>query len=80
VLTEESADHMTADVKQLVEDQDTGAQAFRYVRTATNHYSLAFTYECIAASRHTPVDFRMRCWKGYDEDAHWRSNILTMKF
>ena len=50
-LMEEFANHLAADVKQLVEDEDTGAQAFRYVRTGTNHYSLAFTYDCIAWSR-----------------------------
>ena len=47
---EEFADHLVADVKQLVEDEDTGARSFRYVRTGTNHYSFAFTYDCIAWS------------------------------
>ena len=42
---------MAADVKQLVEEEDTGAKSFRYVKTGTNHYSLAFTYDCIAWSR-----------------------------
>ena len=42
---------MAADVKQLVEDQETGAQTYRYIKTGTNHYSLAFTYDCIAWSR-----------------------------
>ena len=32
---------VAADVKQLVEDEDTGAQSYRYVRTGTDHYSLA---------------------------------------
>ena len=41
---------MAADVKQLVEDDATGAKSFRYVRTGTDHYSLAFTYDCIAWS------------------------------
>ena len=50
-LLEEFADHLAADVKQLVEDETTGARSFRYVRTGTNHYSLAFTYDCIAWSR-----------------------------
>ena len=47
----EFAEHLAADVKQLVEDEDTGAQSFRYVRTGTNHFSLAFTYDCIAWAR-----------------------------
>ena len=47
----EFAQHLAADVKQLVEDEDTGAKSFRYVRTGTDHYSLAFTYDCIAWSR-----------------------------
>ncbi len=71
---------VAADVKQLVEDEDTGAQSYRYVRTGTDHYSLAFTYECIAASRYGPSDYRMQCSTGYDEDAHWRDNILNMDF
>lgn len=50
-VLQEFADHLAADVKQLVEDEETGARAFRYVKTGTNHYSLAFTYDCIAATR-----------------------------
>lgn len=50
-LVEEFAEHVASDVKQLVEDQDTGARSYRYVRTGTNHFSLALTYDCIAASR-----------------------------
>ena len=33
----------------VVEDPDTGAQAYRYVRTGPNHFSMAFTYDCIAS-------------------------------
>ncbi len=44
---------LSADVKQFAENEDTGAQAFRYVRIGTDHYSLAFTYDCIAWSRET---------------------------
>lgn len=54
-VIKEFAEHLAADVKQLVEDEDTGAKSFRYVRTGTDHYSLAFTYECIAASRYVPI-------------------------
>ena len=52
-LIEEFASHLGADAKQLVEDETTGAQSYRYVRTATNHFSLAFTYDCIAWSNLT---------------------------
>ena len=48
---QEFAEHLAADVKQLVEDDQTGARSFRYVKTGTNHYSFAFTYDCIAWSR-----------------------------
>ena len=29
-------------------ERDTGAQHYRYLRTGVNHYSLAFTYDCLA--------------------------------
>ncbi len=79
-VIQEFAEHMAADVKQLVEDEDTGAKSFRYVKTGTNHYSLAFTYECIAASRYQPLDLSMYGWVYYDRDEHWRNNILNMRF
>ncbi len=47
----EFASHVSADVKRLVEDEETGAQSYRYIRTRTNHYSLAFAYDCVAWSR-----------------------------
>jgi hypothetical protein len=48
---EEFARHMAADAKQLVEDERTGAQEYKYIRTGPDHYSLAFTYDCIAATK-----------------------------
>ena len=48
---EEFARHLCADAKQLHEDEDTGAQSYRYLKTGENHYSLAFTYDCLAAAR-----------------------------
>jgi hypothetical protein len=42
---------MAADAKRLEEDEDTGAQSYRYIRTGPDHFSLAFTYDCIAAQR-----------------------------
>jgi len=61
-VIQEFAEHMASDVKQLVEDKDTGAKVFRYVRTGTDHYSLAFTYECVAASRYVPIDLSRYGW------------------
>ena len=46
---EEFAAHMANDAKRLEEDEDTGAQSYRYIRTGPDHFSLAFTYECLAA-------------------------------
>jgi hypothetical protein len=61
-VIQEFAQHLAADVKQLIEDEDTGAQTYRYVRTATNHFSLAFTYDCLAATRHVPFDPQLYGW------------------
>ena len=47
----EFASHVSADVKRLVEDEETGAQSYRYIRSGTNHYSFAFAYDCVAWSR-----------------------------
>ena len=41
---------MAADAKVLDEDGETGAKRYRYIRTGADHYSLAFTYDCIAWS------------------------------
>ena len=79
-VVREFAEHLAADVKQLVEDEQTGARSFRYVRTGTNHYSLAFTYDCIAATRYHPIDPSLYGWLYYDEDEHMRNNILNMRF
>jgi len=35
---------MADDAKVLEEDEATGAEKYRYIRTAEDHYSLAFTY------------------------------------
>ncbi len=50
-LLEEFATHLANDAKRLVEDEETGAQSYRYIRTGTDHFSLAFTYDCLAATR-----------------------------
>jgi hypothetical protein len=51
-LVAEFAQHMAANAKTLDEDPDTGAQKYRYIRTGPDHYSLAFTYAWMAASRY----------------------------
>jgi hypothetical protein len=50
-LIEEFAEHLASDAKKLIEDEETGAKSYRYIRTGTNHYSLAFTYDWIASER-----------------------------
>ena len=77
-VIQEFAKHLSSDVKQLIEDEDTGAQQFRYVRTGTNHYSLAFTYDCIGWSRDSCVTGRW--FVGGTEDALDADNMLTAQF
>jgi hypothetical protein len=50
-LLEEFAEHLASDAKKLEEDEETGAKSYKYIRTGTNHYSLAFTYDWIASER-----------------------------
>jgi hypothetical protein len=63
----EFADHLAADVKQLKEDEETGLRSYRYVKTGTNHYSFAFTYDCIAASQDEYIDPNLYGWFGRDD-------------
>ena len=76
-MIQEFAIHLAADVKQLVEDEETGARAYRYVKTGTNHYSFAFTYDCIAWSRESRGPCLIRV--GSPED-RMPPSILTMDF
>ena len=46
---EEFARHMAADAKRLEEDQTTGVQQYRYLKTGVNHLSFAFTYAWLAS-------------------------------
>lgn len=50
-IVEEFARQLAADAKRLEENDETGALTYRYIKTGTNHFSLAFTYDCIAWSR-----------------------------
>ena len=74
----EFATHLTCDVKRLVVDEDTGAQIFKYIRTGTDHYSLAFTYDCIAWSQDRGA--RGTCYVGGPNDPLDPDNLLMMKF
>ena len=47
-IVEEFAKHMASDAKVLDEDADTGAKKYRYIKTGTDHFSLAFTYAWMA--------------------------------
>ncbi len=49
LLVELFARHMAADAKILKENEETGAQRYRYIRTGEDHFSLAFTYAWMAA-------------------------------
>jgi len=51
-IVTEFAQHMACDAKILDEDEETGAQKYRYIRTGPDHFSLAFTYAWMAASRY----------------------------
>ena len=53
-LVELFAQHMACDAKVLEEDAETGVKRFRYVRTGDDHFSLAFTYAWMAATKRVP--------------------------
>ena len=50
-LVEEFARHVANNAKRLEEDEETGEQRYKYIRTGTDHFSLALTYDCLAATR-----------------------------
>jgi hypothetical protein len=52
-IVEEFAQHLTCDAKMLHEDEETGIKKYKYIRTGTNHYSLAFTYAWLATQGNT---------------------------
>jgi hypothetical protein len=73
-LVEQFAQQMTADAKVLDEDEETGVKRYRYIKTGTNHFSLAFTYAWMAADQvyiSGPAVFRT---------GELDSNIATMLF
>jgi len=52
-LVDRFAQHMAADAKVLEEDEETGAKKYRYIRTAADHFSLAFTYGWLGITART---------------------------
>jgi len=60
-MVELFAKHMTADAKKLEEDEETGAQSYRHIKTGENHFSFAFTYVWMA----THDDSGFRAWRRY---------------
>ena len=61
-LVDEFARHLANDAKVLEEDEDTGAMAYRYRRTGVDHFSLAFTYDCLASTRECRIDPSLYGW------------------
>jgi hypothetical protein len=59
-LVEEFAEHVANDAKRLEEDEETGAQVYRYKKLGVNHFSFAWTYDCIAWSRERYGDSGVR--------------------
>ena len=51
----------------LKEDAETGAKSYKYIKAGTNHFSFAFTYDCIAASRDEYIDPNLYGWFGPDD-------------
>ena len=49
-ILEEFAKHLTHDAKVLEEDEETGIQKFRYIKTGVNHFSMSFNYAWLAIS------------------------------
>lgn len=49
--TEEFARHCHATAKRLIEDEETGARVYRYLKLGADHYRHAFNYWAIARSR-----------------------------
>ena len=83
---EEFAAHLASDAKRLQEDPETGSQVFRYIRTGTDHFSLAFTYDCIAwageepgGKCHSMVGY-VTAWEVEHADPESAVGIMNMVF
>jgi hypothetical protein len=67
-MIEEFARHMACDAKILDEDEETGIKKYRYVRTGTNHFSMAFTYAWLAAGNRPSGTFSFLTLEPEPED------------
>jgi len=63
-LLEVFAEHLASDAKKLIEDEETGSKSYRYIRTGTNHFSLAFTYDWIASEQERRSSGGFICFAG----------------
>lgn len=79
-ITEEFAKHLANDAKQLVEDEETGAQKYRYLKLGENHYSLAWTYCWLALERVGPRSDRMRTPRFENRRPSLAKRLETMRF
>jgi hypothetical protein len=75
-LVEEFARHLAADAKVLDEDEETGIKKYRYVKTGTDHFSLAFTYAWLA-SLDPPADWSSDGVAFVEENADWYNDPLV---
>jgi hypothetical protein len=57
-IVEEFAKHMASDAKTLDEDPETGIKKYRYIKTGEDHFSLAYTYACLALDDIAPPKAR----------------------
>ncbi len=63
-IVREFAEHLSADAKKLQEDPETGVKRYRYIKTRTNHFGLAFCYAWLATTRQAPY----QGWIDYVEE------------
>lgn len=82
-LIETFANHLASDAKVLDEDAETGAKRFRYIKTGTNHFSLAFTYAWMAAQVRVATGgvrtgrVNAPDWSSFDLYSHYRPGSVN---
>jgi hypothetical protein len=79
-ITEEFAQHLANDAKQLVEDEETGAQKYRYLKLGENHFSLAWTYCWLALEKVGPRRERIRTTTFENRRPSLAKRLETMQF
>jgi len=70
-IVEEFAQHLTCDAKVLDEDEETGIKKYRYIRTGTNHFSMAFTYAWLATQTAMPARLSIGCGRLLGDSPPW---------